>query len=117
MSHEEAPPKDNRDVALLCGRTEDGDGYRILRARQGQIEAGEVRPLQEGKPIHGGELVTLRPREKTPWLCDVKVDVELPSAKNVASSGPAQVATDAYRRNWERIFSSSPEKDSDKTLN
>lgn len=116
MSEEQAPPKDNRDVALLCGRTEDGDGYRILRAREGQLEAGEVRPLREGKPLHGGEVVTLSPRKKAPWLCDVKTACELPAAKSAPSAGPAQVATEAYRRNWERIFSSDREKD-DKTLN
>lgn len=108
---QDAPPKADRDVALLYGRTEDGDGYRMLRAREGKLQAGEVRPLKEGKPIQGGELVKLTPHEKAPWLCDVEAVCELPGR---SESGPAQVATEAYRENWERIFAS---KKGDKQLN
>lgn len=115
MTQDSSPPKKDRDVALLYSRTDDGQGYRMLRAREGRLEAGEVRPLQEGKPLHGGELVTLKPHEKAPWICDVEKACELPSRAPAESSGPAQVATDAYRRNWERIFARSSE--SDKTLN
>lgn len=104
-----APPKDERDVAFLYDRTEDGDGYRMLRARKGRIEAGELRPVREGKPLHGGELVKLKPHEKVPNLYDVEVSCELPSRRE---SGPAQVATDAYRRNWERIFSTPKDESS-----
>lgn len=105
---QDAPPKADRDVALLYARTEDGDGYRMLRAREGKLEAGEVRPLKEGKPLHGSELVKLKPREKAPWLCDVETMGELPTGRS--DSGPAQVATDAYRQNWERIFASKQEE-------
>lgn len=110
---QDVPPKAERDVAFLYQRTEDGDGYRMLRARKGRLEAGEVRPVQEGKPLHGGEIVKLRPHEKAPWICDVETACELPGR---SESGPAQVATDAYRRNWERIFS-RPSEDEKKSLN
>jgi len=106
---QDAPPKDDRDVAFLYGRTEDGDGYRLLRARKGRIEAGEVRPLREGRPLHGGELVKLKARENVPNLYDVEVSCELPARRE---SGPAQVATDAYRRNWERIFNAPKDESS-----
>jgi len=103
------PPSKDRDVAFLYARTDDGEGYRMLRARNGRIEAGEVRPLREGRPLHGGEVVKLKPHEKVPNLYDVEVSCELPSRRE--GGRPAQVATEAYRRNWERIFN-APKNDS-----
>ena len=107
------------DVALIHGVTPDG-GFRILRARDNRLELGAVRPLKEGVPITG-EVVKLRPRENCPVLCDVEVQLkapELPSDRQVrqlspapdaevshARSGPAQVATDEYRKNWDAIWS------------
>lgn len=72
-----------------------------------------MRPMEEGKPLHG-ELVRLAPRSE-PNLYDVEVlhdaraaitptdDVDRaePSADR---RGPAQVATDEYRRGWSRLF-------------
>jgi hypothetical protein len=96
------PPKE-QDVALLYAPTEDRQGARILRARRGTLEAGEVRPAREGQPILGREVVTLKPRPGTPELCDVEVlKAAEPAAPN--RPGPAQVATDEYRENWDRIF-------------
>lgn len=101
------------DVALLGGPTSDGKGVSILRARQGRLEAGEVRPLESGKPI-SGEVVSLKPRPAFPLLCDVETHVttQEPGTPrkepegDVARrrSGPAQVASDAYRENWETIY-------------
>src|SRR3954467_6047937 len=113
-------PKDpeTKDVALLCGPTEDGRGARILRARQGRVEAGEVRPVAEGKPVAGAELVRLSPREGTPALCDVEVLHEAAVAKDEPGR-PARVASEHYRSNWDRIFGASPsrEKRADRSLN
>ena len=104
-------PDSESDVALIHGRTADGQGLRILRQREHRLELGEVRPLKEGHPIHG-EVVTLRPRPSFPWLCDVTV--ELPArapggdvVRRERKSGPAQVATDSYRQNWDVVFSRS----------
>jgi hypothetical protein len=107
-------PKDSDsedlDVVLLRGATDDGEGARVLRARRGRIEAGEVRPLREGRPLaSGGEVVRLEPRKETPALFDVHVEhvVTAPEDSAEASterSGPAQVATPAYRESWERTF-------------
>jgi hypothetical protein len=101
------------DVALLGGPTSDGKGVSILRARQGRLEAGEVRPLESGKPI-SGEVVSLKPRQAFPLLCDVETHVAVPqedlalkeSQGDVAKprSGPAQVASDTYRANWDTIY-------------
>jgi hypothetical protein len=103
------------DVALIHGVTPDG-GFQILRARENRLELGAVRPLREGVPITG-EVVRLRPRENCPLLCDVEVELpakELPKDRQVpaleasARSGPAQVATDQYRKNWDAIWSHAP---------
>jgi hypothetical protein len=69
-----------------------------------------VRPLREGAPI-AGEVVRLTPRKEFPLLCDVTTELSLPEpAKDVAlpavsRTGPAQVATERYRQNWDQIFS------------
>jgi hypothetical protein len=108
-------PPSPPDIALIHGVTPDG-GFQILRARENRLELGAVRPLREGVPITG-EVVKLRPRENCPILCDVEVQLaakELPKDRQVpaleanARSGPAQVATDQYRKNWDAIWSSSP---------
>jgi len=88
------------DVVLLAGPTEDGKGANVVRVRPGQLETGEVRPLEDGKPITG-EVVRLSPREQTPAVCDVEV---LHSPPRHASSKPPQVANRAYRENWDAIF-------------
>jgi hypothetical protein len=101
-------PEPGFDVVMLHGKTEDGEGARVLRARPGRLEGGEVRPLREGKPLGKGEIVSLSRRKDAPALYDVKVEhvVGEPDARSTqkATPGPAQVATRAYRENWERIF-------------
>jgi hypothetical protein len=106
----EAPEKksDAFDVVMMHGATDDGGGTKVLRARPGRIEAGEVRPVAEGRPLApGGEVVRLERRPDTPALFDVHVEYEVPPSKpdgNPALKGPAQVATPAYRESWERTF-------------
>jgi hypothetical protein len=107
---DESDSTTKRDVALIRGRTADGEGLSILRQRAERLEIGEVRPLKEGRPIQG-ELVSLKPRPDFPLLCDVQV--ELPSRAPAANEpkparkgGPAQVATDSYRENWDVVFRS-----------
>jgi hypothetical protein len=99
-----SPESRVEDVALVCGVSEDGQGLEIIRKRGERLETGTVRRLQSGKPIHG-EVVRLRPRENTPLVCDVEVEVGPPQGPALAAnSGPAQVATDNYRKNWEAIY-------------
>ena len=105
-----AAPAATPDVALIHGVTPDGEGLQIVRARDNRLEVGAVRPLREGAPITG-EVVTLRPRANFPALCDVETHFKpgaspaSESAAPAARSGPAQVATDEYRRNWDAIWS------------
>ncbi len=113
------PAGEGFDVALIGDATDDGGGRKVLRLRPDGVAVGEVRPLREGQPIQG-EVVQLKPREGAPWVCDVDVAVPAPQlAPSTAAStpaprveappaerrsGPAQVATAAYRDSWERIF-------------
>jgi hypothetical protein len=115
------------DVVLIRGVTEDGKGLEVLRARDERLEIGQVRPLEEGKPL-AGDVVRLRPRPEAPFLCDVETQVRVPSvhtekrtrpsperaplAETRRSSGPPQVASDAYRKNWDAIWSARDKKPS-----
>ena len=89
----------------------------IIRRRGNQLEAGALQPLREGQPIQG-EVLSLRPRENFPMLCDVdvlytppvaaaakpSVPSPAPSSRPLRRKGPAQVATDDYRDNWDSIW-------------
>lgn len=103
----------DHDVVLIHGPTEDLKGLRVLRARDQTLEVGEMRPVQEGKPL-SGEIVKLRPRAGSPRICDVETQLsreELDRARGVAApslghAGPARVTSDAYRSNWDAIYRS-----------
>jgi hypothetical protein len=102
----------DRDVALLYAPTDDGQGARVVRARNGSLETGEVRPVREGQPLTQGELVRLSPRADAPCVCDIEVlhattpapDPTADAAAESPRGRPAQVASDDYRMNWDRIF-------------
>lgn len=111
----------SKDVVLIGPPTADGEGVHVLRARDERIETGELRALREGKPITG-EVVTLKPREGQPRICDVTESIATrPRAQEPARlqqparlpapagprKGPAQVASEAYRDGWEGIFGAS----------
>lgn len=96
-----------QDVVLLGPPTADGGGVHVLRARDQRIEAGELRNVEEGRPITG-ELVTLAPRKDNPRICDVKDSFRPPTSAALPPphKGPAQIATQAYRDNWDEVFAS-----------
>src|SRR5947208_13560512 len=94
-----------RDVAMIVDRTDDNEGFQILR-RRGEdqpVEVGTMRPLRQGKPIDG-EVVSLRQRRDLPFLYDVKTELPDSEPHRATSDGPAQVATDQYRRGWDAIW-------------
>lgn len=97
-----------RDVAMIVARTDDDQGFQILRRRgeNAPVELGTMRPLREGKPIDG-EVVSLRQRSDLPFLFDVKREFE-PEPQRATSDGPAQVATEDYRRGWDAIWGRRP---------
>jgi hypothetical protein len=90
-----------RDIVFLGPPTADGAGVHVLRAREERIEAGELRAIQEGKPITG-EIVSLAPRKDNPRVCDVKDSYRPPAM--MSHKGPAKVADDAYRDGWDEVF-------------
>jgi hypothetical protein len=105
MSDGERPaPKE--DVVFIHGPAEDGEGVRVLRKRDAALEVGEIRPAREGRPLQG-DLVRLTQRREHERLFDVEVVAsreEIAEKTGKAHAGPARVATDAYRANWEAIF-------------
>jgi hypothetical protein len=134
VSTGDAPKKPDpagSDVVLIHGVTEDGKGLRVLRAQGERLELGQVRPLEEGKPLQG-DVVKLTPRPEAPFVCDVETQVKVveraPAAVRSTTSsakadsanaerpaksdgapehrrkGPPQVASRAYRENWDAIW-------------
>ena len=101
------------DVVILGPPTADGAGIHVLRAREEKVEVGELRALEEGRPIVG-EIVTLAPRKDNPRVCDVKDSYRAPSsaaattALALAHKGPAKISTEAYRDGWDEIFGKKP---------
>jgi hypothetical protein len=110
--------KKPKDVVLVHGPTPDGAGVNVLRARKEGLELGTMRPLEHGRPIHG-EVVKLTPRTEMPMLYDVETTLPAPEQSGAgtdakqapealvdraAASGPAQVASDSYRKNWDAIW-------------
>jgi hypothetical protein len=114
MSESEPPPqKPKEDVVFVHGPAESGEGLRVLRKRNDTLEIGEIRAVKEGRPLQG-DLVQLKPRKDHDRLFDVDVLVSREEIEGKGTStaalpprshaGPAQVANDAYRANWEAIF-------------
>lgn len=105
-------PKPEQDVVLLGGPTEDGKGVRVLRAKDDTLSTGEVRPLEEGKPLGEGEIVKLRAHKDAPRVCDVQVvhKIEAPPRAQ-RRTGPPQVASEAYRQRWDEVFKKTDEDD------
>ncbi len=93
----------DKDVALITGRTADNKGATVIRLKDDEVSVGELRALEDGKPITG-EVVKLTPRDGSN-LCDV--DVVLEGPKKRESKGPANVATESYRSNWDLVFGSN----------
>jgi hypothetical protein len=96
---------------FVHGPAEGGEGLRVIRKRDDAIELGEIRAAKEGRPIQG-DLVRLKQRKEHERLFDVETIVsreEVETARLPGHSGPAQVATNAYRENWEAIFGAREE--------
>ena len=94
-----------KDIAILHGPTEDGEGARLLRLKDGEVFSGEIRPAREGQPVDQHELVRLRPLHPHLPVCEVEVlHAPKPSPDSRPSTGPARVSNRRYRQNWNTIF-------------
>lgn len=81
--------KPKEDKVLIQGDT-------AIRECDGKLQAGTFRPAREGEPIpEGHELVYLGDQREDGWYN---------VAASFRNSGPAQVATRAYRDGYDRIF-------------
>ncbi len=109
MAADEPEGAEAADVVVVHSATEDGEGARVVRLKGDSIEVGEVRPLEDGKPIVG-EVVRLKPRPEQQRVCDVEVLVPRKAAPAKARKGPAQVASGEYRDNWALIFGAPKDK-------
>lgn len=108
--------KPPRDLAILQGPTEDGKGARVLRLKDGELSAGEIRPAREGEPIADRELVKLTPLHEGAPVCEVEVlhapqRPERPSEDKPAQQRPARVSTESYRKNWAAVFGAKKKRD------
>ena len=103
MSDARAKDATPSDVVLLGPPTNDGAGVHVIRARAERVETGELRAIQEGRPIVG-EIVTLEPRKDNPRVCDVRDSYTPPAHASAPHKGPANVATNAYREGWDEVF-------------
>ena len=90
------------DIALVCGKDQHGTHILRRRSEDAPLEVGLLRPLREGKPIEG-EVVSLTPRDEAPMLFNVKSELADPRPRPT-EDGPAQVATDAYRKGWDAVW-------------
>ncbi len=95
-------------MVLIHGQSEDG-ALQNIRKKGETLRAGELRPLEEGKPVQG-DVLTLKPRPEMPFLCDVVDEVEIPSSakpgakKTMRSAGPARVSNPRFRAGWKSVF-------------
>ncbi|WP_437959928.1 hypothetical protein WME76_09940 [Sorangium sp. So ce119] len=103
QKHDTPAPAATQDVVFIHSPVEQGEGFRVIRSREDRIEIGELRPTEHGRPLTG-ELVKLTQRSEHARLFDVEVLLPAQRGSEAARSGPAQVATDTYRSNWEAIF-------------
>ena len=110
--------KITKDIAIPLGRSEDGN-LQLLRVqgtdeRPTQATIGELRPLEEGKPIMG-EVVRLKPVEgarhldvETVLADPYKAEKEKAPASAGGGSKTYSFPSTKYQENWARIFGSKP---------
>jgi len=100
-------PKPAPDFAILGGPTDDGQGTHLVRFRDGEVSAGEIRPVKDGEPVTHRELVRLHPLEGEQRVVRVETlhePQQLPA--DAPKSRPARVSNARYRENYDAIFES-----------
>jgi len=119
---EAKPPRAPKDIAILNGPTDDGQGARVVRIREGEVSAGEIRPVREGESINQSEVVRLKPLDREQRVCEVEVlhepggeNADKPKGKaprqRSQTPGPVRVSNPTYRKNWSAIFESKTKRD------
>ncbi len=95
----------SKDQVLVVGKRTDRPALHVLRRRGDAVEAGVLQAAEEGKPL-AGELVRLTPTRDSSLLFDAETVYDGRSAEASKRTGPAQVASKRYRKNWDRVFRS-----------
>jgi hypothetical protein len=113
-----------KDIAILNGPTDDGHGARVVRIREGEVSAGEIRPVKEGESINQSEVVRLKPLDREQRVCEIEV-LHAPQGEHAQSAehakdkpprrrshtpGPVRVSNPTYRKNWSAIFESKKKR-------
>lgn len=115
-------PRAPKDIAILNGPTDDGHGARVVRIREGEVSAGEIRPVREGESINQSEVVRLKPLDREQRVCEIEVlhdpggdqakkPAETAPRKRSQTPGPVRVSNPTYRKNWSAIFESKKKRD------
>jgi hypothetical protein len=102
-------PKITKDIAVPIGESEDGHPV-LLRLRGTDerpltVEVGELRPVEDGKPVMD-EMVHLTQQEDGPNL-DVEVIARGPASRRAGRC--YSVPTEKFQAGWDRIFGSDDE--------
>lgn len=66
-----------------------------------RLEVARCRPVRSGENLNGSRVIM--GQVVSPNVLDVETELDLRGG----ASGPPQVATDAYRDGWDRIFGSA----------
>jgi hypothetical protein len=90
--------------AVPLGVDEDGDIHLVKHNEDHSFSYGKLEQPKDGEPIYG-EIVELSQSENIPGVFDIKTIMES------RTGGPAQVANDSYRKNWDVIFGKSKKTD------
>jgi hypothetical protein len=101
---ETKPRAKPKDIAIVGGPTEDGQGAHVVRIRDGNVTTGEIRPVKEGEPITEREVVRLRPLDEQRRVCEVEVLHAPPTSTSEDARRRARVSSASYRKNWDAIF-------------
>lgn len=89
----------SKEKLVFCGSPAAQEVSAIRVAEDGTQQTGIVRSVEEGKPIHGDEIMILS-NTGHPLVYNVDDKISLDS------KGPAKVSSPVYRENYDRIFGS-----------
>lgn len=85
-------------------------GSRALVVQNGEVQEGTIGSMKEGQPLNGREVIQLAPHPQSPVVYNLMERVSFtPDTEDTPDSsedgrGPAQVASPAYRANYDAIF-------------
>jgi len=122
-----------RDLIFPIAPPRPDGGQGIVRLRgpadapePAQIQTGVLYPVEHGQPLHGGLLLSLTKEGQGLRVVEEHgsvgenqsgvTDHAISQAEFEARSGPAQVATVAYREGWDRVFNRK-DRETDPQLN